>query len=77
MRDRRIEEALAAWREVERQLQNASNAKGVESREQAWRLAELGCRYGQRFFLSEAVGRQRRPRRVTAGNAARLVNVRA
>ena len=31
-------------------------AKGVESREQAWRLAELGCRYGQGFFFSKPLG---------------------
>lgn len=31
-------------------------AKGVESREQAWRLAELGCRYGQGFFYSKPLG---------------------
>ena len=31
-------------------------AKGVESREQAWRLAELGCRYGQGFFFSKPIG---------------------
>jgi EAL domain-containing protein (putative c-di-GMP-specific phosphodiesterase class I) len=31
-------------------------AKGVESREQAWRLAELGCRFGQGFFFSKPLG---------------------
>lgn len=31
-------------------------AKGIESREQAWRLAELGCRYGQGFFFSKPLG---------------------
>ncbi len=31
-------------------------AKGVESREQAWSLAELGCRYGQGFFFSKPLG---------------------
>ena len=31
-------------------------AKGVESREQAWRLAEAGCRYGQGFFFSKPLG---------------------
>jgi len=31
-------------------------AKGVESREQAWRLAEIGCRYGQGFFFSKPLG---------------------
>ncbi|CAN5740459.1 hypothetical protein BH23CHL7_BH23CHL7_03680 [soil metagenome] len=31
-------------------------AKGIESREQAWRLAELGCRFGQGFFFSKPLG---------------------
>jgi EAL domain-containing protein (putative c-di-GMP-specific phosphodiesterase class I) len=31
-------------------------AKGVESREHAWRLAELGCRYGQGYFFSKPLG---------------------
>ena len=31
-------------------------AKGVESKEQAWRLAELGCRYGQGYFYSKPLG---------------------
>lgn len=31
-------------------------AKGVESREQAWRLAELGCKFGQGFFFSKPLG---------------------
>src|SRR3990172_9372131 len=31
-------------------------AKGVESREQACRLAELGCRYGQGFFFLKPLG---------------------
>jgi diguanylate cyclase len=31
-------------------------AKGIESREQAWRLAELGCRYGQGYFYSKPLG---------------------
>jgi EAL domain-containing protein (putative c-di-GMP-specific phosphodiesterase class I) len=31
-------------------------AKGVESREQAWRLAEMGCRFGQGFFFSKPLG---------------------
>jgi diguanylate cyclase len=31
-------------------------AKGVESREQAWRLAELGCRFGQGYFFSKPLG---------------------
>jgi EAL domain-containing protein (putative c-di-GMP-specific phosphodiesterase class I) len=31
-------------------------AKGIESREQSWRLAELGCRYGQGFFFSKPLG---------------------
>jgi EAL domain-containing protein (putative c-di-GMP-specific phosphodiesterase class I) len=42
--------SLADAREVE------VVAKGVESREQAWRLAELGCRYGQGFFFSKPLG---------------------
>lgn len=42
--------SLAAARDVE------VVAKGVESREQAWRLAELGCRYGQGFFFSKPLG---------------------
>jgi EAL domain-containing protein (putative c-di-GMP-specific phosphodiesterase class I) len=31
-------------------------AKGIESRAQAWRLAELGCRYGQGYFFSKPLG---------------------
>ncbi len=31
-------------------------AKGIETREQAWRLAELGCRYGQGYFFSKPLG---------------------
>jgi EAL domain-containing protein (putative c-di-GMP-specific phosphodiesterase class I) len=31
-------------------------AKGIESREQAWRLAELGCRFGQGYFFSKPLG---------------------
>ena len=31
-------------------------AKGIESREQSWRLAELGCRFGQGFFFSKPLG---------------------
>lgn len=31
-------------------------AKGIESRKQAWRLAELGCRYGQGYFFSKPLG---------------------
>lgn len=31
-------------------------AKGVESREQAWRLAEAGCRFGQGFYFSKPLG---------------------
>jgi diguanylate cyclase len=41
---------LAEAREVE------AVAKGIESREQAWRLAELGCRYGQGYFFSKPLG---------------------
>ena len=47
-------------------------AKGVESREQAWRLAELGCRFGQGFFFGKPLGAQRDVVGATPRDVARL-----